>query len=246
MLFYNKFQCTVSGVHGVLLQAALDSVTRPAMLPGHLRGLSFNKLSMEETNALVPVPRQNTATQYHVQVRRMAQLYPSCFSILVMLFYNKFQYTVSGVHGVLVQAALDSVTKPAAGVPGHLQGLLFHICMYGTNALVPLPRENTATHNHVQVRRMAQLCPSCFLVLVMLFYNKFQCTVSGVHGVLLQAALDSVPRPAAGVPGQLPGLLFHKLSIGVSIALVQAPEQRAATPIHVKVRRVVQLKQLEG
>ena len=57
---------------------------------------------------------------------------------------------------MLLQAALDSATKPAAGVPGHLEGILFHRLRIdgGTNALVPVLRQNLATHNHVEeVRR---------------------------------------------------------------------------------------------
>ena len=71
---------------------------------------------------------------------------------------NKFQYTVSGVHGALLQAALDSVTRPAVGVPGHLQGpLCDKLSMEETNALVPVPNQKAATHNHVQARRWVQL-----------------------------------------------------------------------------------------
>ena len=64
---------------------------------------------------------------------------------------NTFQYTVSGVHGALLQAALDSVTRPAVGEPGHLQGpLCDKLSMEETNALVPVLRQNPATHNHVE------------------------------------------------------------------------------------------------
>ena len=59
-----------------MLQAALDSVTRPAAgVQGHSQGLLFEKLSMEETNALVPVPNQKAATHNHVQARRWVQLF---------------------------------------------------------------------------------------------------------------------------------------------------------------------------
>ena len=71
---------------------------------------------------------------------------------------KKFQYTVSGVHGALLQAALDSVTRPAAGVQGHSQGLLFErLSMEETNALAPVPNRKAATRSHVQVRRLEQM-----------------------------------------------------------------------------------------
>ena len=78
MLFSYKFKCTVSGVRGALLQAVLDCVTRlAAEVQGQSQGLLFEKLSMEETNALVPVPKPKAATHNHVQVRKMVQSYPS-------------------------------------------------------------------------------------------------------------------------------------------------------------------------
>ena len=123
MLFSYKFKCTVSGVRGALLQAVLDCVTRlAAEVQGQSQGLLFEKLSMEETNALVPVPNPKAATHNHVQVRKMMQSYPSHLLVLGTLIFNKFQFTVSGVRGILPQAALGSVTRPAAGVQGHLQG----------------------------------------------------------------------------------------------------------------------------
>ena len=156
-----------------------------------------------------------------MQVRKS---YPSRFLVLVTLFFHKFQFTVSGVRGILPQAVLDSVTRPAAGGPGHLQGRLCDkLSMEETNALVPQPNLKAATHNHVQVRKMVKLYPSFFYPLVMLFSYKFKCTVSGVRGALLQAVLDCVTRLAAEVQGQSQGLLFEKLSMEETNALVPVP-----------------------
>ena len=139
---------------------------------------------MEETNALVPVPNLKAATHNHVQVRIMVQSYPSRFLVLVTLFFHKFQFTVSGARGILPQAALGSVTRPAAEGPGHLQGRLCDkLSMEEKNALDPVTNPKAATHNHVQVRKMVLSYPSRLLVLVTLFFHKFQLTVSGVRGI---------------------------------------------------------------
>ena len=76
-----------------------------------------------------------------------------------MSLFIKFQCTVSGVSGAFLEAVLDSVTRPVAGAPGSWPGLLLHRpSMEETNALVPVPKQNPATHNHAQVRRVVQIC----------------------------------------------------------------------------------------
>ena len=52
-----------------------EGVAGPVVgVPGSIPGLLFDKLSMEEASALGRVPKQNSATDSHVQVRILVHI----------------------------------------------------------------------------------------------------------------------------------------------------------------------------
>ena len=58
-----------------LFSKVLESVAKPVEgVRGPLPGLLFNKLSIEEASALGRVPKQNSATDSHVQVRILVHI----------------------------------------------------------------------------------------------------------------------------------------------------------------------------